>query len=141
MVFSIAVAYDAAARWAELRFSPGSTNQYGFTVQVFPTDVTNGIQFEVSISSEFTNAVPKHAQDVHVQNVSTGELSTSAIAATNGDSWARFVFVIPSNDLDKAEFMWSQGYEGFYKKLGGAFHRVNLKQYYEYHRTTPRTLP
>ena len=129
VLFTIVFAHDAKARWAELYFSPDLTNQYGFTIQVVSTDVTNGIQFSVRISSSFTNEVPKHPEQVHVQKLSSGELSSAAISVTNGDNWACFVFVIPSTELDKAEFMWSRCYEGSYEKLGGSFRRVNLKKY------------
>ena len=137
----LAFAIQAEARWADCPFAAGETNKYGILLSVTATDQTNGVQFTINTTSAFTNVLPMAATIVRVHKLSTGELPQSAIAYTNITNSVTCTFVVASNDLATAEFMWSRGYGGKMQFLGGSFYRVNLKEWYDYHRTKPSSLP
>ena len=140
-VIIVFVAMQANARWAMLYFTPGVTNEYGFTVDARPKDATNGILFEVEISSTDTNEIPKTIEQISFYGLSTGRLPASEIDVITTNSSAKYIFVIPSNDLDSAEFIWGREYQGFYQKLGGANHIISLKKFYEYYRAKQKSTP
>jgi hypothetical protein len=129
------------ARWAECPFAAGETNKYRISLSVTAIDQTNGVQFTISMTSPFTNTLPKAATAVRVHKLSTGELPQSNITFTGTTNSVICTFVVPTNELGAAEFMWSRGYEGQMQRLGGCFYRINLKGWYDYHRTKLSNLP
>lgn len=131
-VVILSVSLQAQARYAELRFNPGETNKYTFSIDLVSADVTNGIHFIFTVSSDLTNALPA---SIIIHSTKDGRPLIPSPNLMRNANFVRCEFVIPTDIIPEAELMWLREYEGEMKKLGGAFHRIGLKEWHEFHRT------